>query len=538
LLLLLMVYPGVAAEAGAETGGDVLRGPLVVSDRWPEATDLLTWTRDVMRIEGLENASETARAKVFFEWLRLFNRMAVGGMIQASEGPYGKESPVSDAHKNLFVYGWGFCDTHSRIAEAAWQMYTGDPKSAERVITMHADGGYHTMYRLRLDGHWGAFDARYGYYLIDHDAPDARILDWPEVGVDENILKNKHYKNRSRPFFEFPSLEWERALWIKKCWYDDETSWIAAGRPVECVFADPMYQPGTVYHDMAFRLPAGTVIERFWDNSAKMFYVPAIVKAHREKPFRPSGRFYRVTDTMFDGNWPKHDPNYKKAEPYLERVPTDEGYAEDVAGGRTIGQAWGRIIYEPAADGLDLRAKPLDFYSPYVLVEGRLEGELTGAAEDAAIELRTLEAKPRNESQPDVWSEWQAVHRGPGRFIVPLGRTRFNGVEVSLHGKYRFQLRLRGGSGAVLKRLKLTAWFENGIMSIPRIFAGENTVRFKVADASLVRGPITVRYRYQTASGEQEAKQVLHRADFTGNEAVYQLNAPGLVRCNSLAISY
>ncbi|MBX5497214.1 MAG: hypothetical protein IRZ15_17900, partial [Bryobacteraceae bacterium] len=85
-------------------------GPLVISERWPRATDLRSWVADVMRIEGLENATETAKGKAFFEWLRLYCRMAVGGMIQAYEGEYGREQYVLDAHKNLFVYGWGYCD--------------------------------------------------------------------------------------------------------------------------------------------------------------------------------------------------------------------------------------------------------------------------------------------------------------------------------------------------------------------------------------------------------------------------------------------
>ena len=375
----------------------IISGPLIVSERWPQSTDLESWTRDVMRIEGLEDASETAQAKAFFRWLRLFNRMATGGMIQAYEGPYGKEQSVLDAHKSLFVYGWGFCDTTSRVAEAAWRLYTGDPGSAKRVITQHDDGGYHTMYRLRLDGNWGAFDGRYGYYLIDRDAPDARVLDWGEIGKDSNISANKSYRNRSQPFFEFFGSEWERAFKINECFYESEQAWVDAGQPVECVFSDPKYGEGTRFHDMAFRLPKGTTIERFWDNSARKFYVPAGEHALKEEAFLPAGRVYRVSETSLDGNWPKHDPNFKKAEPYLTRTPLDEGYNSQVKGERTIGQAWGRLTYAPnlgdaetlaaltaesnlehASSAPFLRARPgtgsgqsvFDFYSPYILVDG------------------------------------------------------------------------------------------------------------------------------------------------------------------------
>ncbi len=319
-----------ASLVGGEPDG--IRGPLVVSERWPQATDLKSWTRDVMRLEGVERGSETEQGKAFFRWLRLFNRMATGGMIQAYEGEPGKEKYVLDAHKTLFVYGWGYCDTTSRIAEAAWVEYKNDRDAAERVCVLHSNGGYHTMYRLRLDGQWGAFDPRYGYYVVDRDAPDARVLDWRDVGVDAKMLANRKYKHRSAPYFEFLGLEWERALLLEPVYFATEADWVAADKPIESVFGNRMYKRGTVYHDMDFQMPRGTTIERFWDNSARKFYVPQGKHTEREEAFLPSGRFYRVTESMIEGNWPKHDPNYAKARPYLSKVPVDQGYNKDVAG--------------------------------------------------------------------------------------------------------------------------------------------------------------------------------------------------------------
>jgi hypothetical protein len=326
---------------------------------------------------------------------------------------------------------------------------------------------------------------------------------------------------------------------------------------------------------MDFRLAPGIKIERFWDNSARKFYVPAGEHTKKEEAFRPAGRFYRVTETMNDGNWPKHDPNYQKAKPYLSTVPRDEGYNEKVAGGRTIGQAWGRFTYQPdlsdarfleiltadsdlahAAEAPYLRladtqtsgSATFDFYSPYILVDGTLRGELAG---NAAIEIRALRAKAASRAEPpDVWSPWQTLSQGPGRFAVALGRERFNGRDVSLHGVYRFQVRVKtaslGGSApkgsrgaaAGLSALQLEAYFENGVMSIPQIFEGRNTIRFKLNGSSKVSGPIEVTYRYQTPVGEREHRKVLRQADLQGNEAAYVLDAPDLIRCNSLTVAY
>jgi len=507
LLLVLFAARLALAQPGA------ISGPLVVSDRWPECTTLEGWTHDVIRLEGLQQATETAQAKAFFHWLRLFSRMATGGMIQAWEGEDGQEKYVTDAHKNLFVYGWGYCDTTSRIAEAAWTEFKHDPQAAERVVLQHEDGGYHTLYRLRLDGHYGAFDPRYGYYLIESDSPEARILDWPEI--HGNLLKNQTYRNRSAPFFEYFGVEWQRAQLIRPAYYATEEAWIAAGKPKETVFGNRQYKPGTRFHDMDFQLLPGMTIERHWDNDARKFYVPSGLHTRKEEAFLPSGRFYRVTETMLDGNWVRYDPNYQKAKPYLASVPRNEGYNQDVSGGRTIGQAWGRIVYQPdaqaAASGL------IDVYSPYILVDGGLQ---THGVLARPLEIRTLRAKAASEAEPDHWSAWEPVGTG--------GLSQVKGV-------YRFQIR---GPAAGLTALKLVLYFENGIMSIPQIFAGRNTIHFKVHDAASLKRPVRVTYRYQTSVGERAHTQDLTSKDFHGNIATYEIDAPGRVRCNSLTIAY
>lgn len=561
--LLLLAVVGVCLASGPSAPS----GALVSNSRWPRATTLKTWADDVMRIEGLENASETAQGKAFFTWLRLYCRMAVGGMIQAYEGEYGKEQFVLDAHKNLFVYGWGYCDTCSRIADAAWSELKNDPKAAERVIVQHKEGGYHTMYRLRMDGGYGAFDPRYGYYLIEHDAPDARILDWPEVGVDENIRKNRGFRHRSKPFFEIAGKEWDRAFEVEPAYFPNETAWVQAGRPAEHTFGDSHYKMGTAFHDMSFQLPRGVTITRYWDNSARKVYHPVSERANRELPFLPSGRFYRVTEDSHGGNWPRTDPNYPRAKPYLQRVPVGEGYDADLEGSLTIGQAWGEIVYQPnladgsladvllpdgtlvqhptapylrPADPKEGGSATLEFYSPYVLVDGELEAALAGGA--ATVEIRTMLPKPASANQPGAWSPWQTLASG-GSVSAQLGRPRFNGKDVSIHGVYRFQLRItvkgsQAGEAAGLSRLRMKLYFETGIMSLPQIFEGDNAMQLALKDASQLRGPVTVTYRYQTAQGERTHRQSLKPSDFRDNAASYPLAAPGLTRCNSVTVAY
>ena len=186
----------------------------------------------------------------------------------------------------------------------------------------------------------------------------------------------------------------------------------------------------------------------------------------------------------------------------------------------------------------------VDFNSPYVLVDGLLSGRwLASDADQPKVEIRTLQANPSNRAEPDVWSQWQTLSNSPS-FHISLGRDRFNGNDVSIHGVYRFQIRLSIGSnihrgGEVgLQSLRLEACFENGIMSIPRIIDGVNVIHFKVTDSSKIRGPIRVAYRYQTQAREEVNEQILQPTDFRNNCATYTFEAPGLIRCNSLQIAY
>jgi hypothetical protein len=549
-------------------------GPLVVSSTWPECTSLTTWTRDVLRLDGVERESETRQGISVYTWLRLFNRVSIGGMQHAWEGPPGEETYLLDPHKHLFVYGWGICDTHSRIFESLWREWTGDPASAYRVVyKMGSTGGYHTVSRVRLDGNYGAFDARFGFYLLDRDSPDARVLDWQEVGDDRNIERNEKYSNRCRPFFEYAVTERPYTVGLEEVYFENAAQWTAAGEKASQPYAAPRHSMGTAFHDMNWRIPRGTKIERFWNNDFKKYYVTLSMKPYEQQsPILPSGRFYRVTETMFEENWPKFDPNYKRAEPYLETVPVDEGYPEEMAGGKTIGQAWGTFSYcaDLAGDGyLDALASEsgmvhaesgpylmpaqvrtpgeavFDFYCPFILVDGEFTGELAAGSwsDRVSLEIRTLYPKTEHRDQPDHWSEWRKLAAGKGVFKVSLGREAYSVKEVSVHGKYRFQLRVKSyaaknTSKVGLKALAFNCHFENGIMSIPRIVAGDNTITFKVGDSQAVKAPLKVTYNYQAASGPSSHTKIIKPADFSGNQARYLLSSPGLVRCNSLLIEY
>ena len=163
--------------------------------------------------------------------------------------------------------------------------------------------------------------------------------------------------------------------------------------------------------------------------------------------------------------------------------------------------------------------------SPYVLVDGTLSAVLAG--EGAEIAIRTLAPKPRNAAEPDQWSEWQTLLTGSGAKQAELGRPRFNGRDVSIHGTYRFQVRVRVPQSAAqvaagLSALSMKLYFENGIMSIPPLFAGQE--QSAVSRSGRI-GADGARHGRSTAmrrrAGEKILRQVLRRADFRNGEAEY-----------------
>jgi len=562
LLTLLLTVTGLARAE--------VRGPLVVSDRWPETSDGMVWMNDVFRLDGVTNGTQRDKAVSFFNWIRLFNRLCegVGGMAHAYEGAWGREQFVFDINKHLFVYGWGYCSTHSMVAEGLWQEYNRDSLAADRVIVMHDNGGYHTMYRLRMDGRFGAFDARYCYYLLERDAPDSPILDWEAVGKDENVLANLRYKNRCRPFIEYPQHEFERVLWLKnKPLFQSEDAWRAAGAEPEVVFRDRQYRLGTPRHDMNFSLPRGTTVERWWDNRMKKWYVP---KENKDM-FLAEGRFYRVGASMTGADGEKNDPNLKYMQPYFTRVPEGLGYPSYLEGDLSLGQAWGKISYDPQLGRGDLDEvrksgeglaafssapyiRPaadggsgewiLEFYSPYILVDGYVAGTLdAGAGDKVELALQSEAARPRGPSQEAEWLPWKTLADKPGKFLVTLDRADAAEGASTFHGAYRYRLRLKlSAAGAAsqvgLSGLRIVTFFETGMMSIPQLFDGDNRVRFKVADAGQIKGDIQVTYLWNGKEGQKSERKLLTpEMFFRDNQALYHIETPGLVRCDGLIIS-
>jgi hypothetical protein len=199
----------------------------------------------------------------------------------------------------------------------------------------------------------------------------------------------------------------------------------------------------------------------------------------------------------------------------------------------------------PAAT--DIQGKwVLEFVSPYILVDGFIRGELLGTDSDTTeVAFRSQIPKRFDLSESDQWNPWKILASKPGPFRVGLDRADSAEGSSSFHGTYRYQVRFRFQASSSTSQVGLADFgivyfFENGIMSIPQIFAGRNIVRFKVRDASAVQSDIFVNYQWEDRAGKKTSnmKRLYPELFFKGNEAVYTIDAPQLWRCNSLVISY
>lgn len=537
-----------------------ISGPMVVSDAWPQATDLASWARDVLRIEGKTDAPDRDKALALYYWTRLFVMSPSAG-TEPYEGPFGQEGRlVEDVHKVMFVHGCGDCDYQARALEAVWALYKGDDRAARRVNWMPRP---HTMAELKWDGAWHAFDVMNGIFFLDADSPTANVLSIAqEIDADDLLKANEHFEHRCRPFFERVRSweqpgEWRMHLEFTG-FYETGEAWVRAGSPDGAVFATHSMPSTLPLSDMNWYLPRGARIERRWAPGPD-FYAPQAQAAS----FGALGRHFRQalewppSDSHWNGNEDLY--NFPKVEPYL-RLCTDpddiwfygqhtlyltsagtyeyeadlwsDAYLDAVEGEPGLVRATAPPFLRPGAAG-EPRSITFRIRSPYIMGDATLAATVAAGPGDAARFLLST----------DAGETWDEVASGEGRIEVNLGKARFDGVRQSVSGKYEYLVRFeceaaRDPATVGLSRMRLTTRIDGSLNALPRLAAGANTVRFKVSDARAVEAPIRVEYRWGAGTAPGVHTKDLRPEDFGGNEVAWRVEAPDLTRCESYAFSY
>ena len=539
-----------------------ISGPMLVSDNWPQCTDVKTWADDVLRIEGKTAATDREKALTLYQWTRLFVMGPKNG-TEPYEGPYNNEVRlVKDTTRVMFVYGYGDCDYQARALEAAWCVYKNDNTVGRRTTLISA---VHTMCELKWNATWHAFDSLNGIYFIDSDSPTANVLSFAQIAAanDQLLKDNELYVNRCRPFFErvrswTGAGEWKMHLDITGG-YDNNAAWVAGGSDPNAVYATQSDPLTYTVSDMNWYLPRGITVDRLWDSGTN-FYVPQAQAAS----FGAQGRHYRQatewgTDTT---HWYATEDiyNFPKCEPYL-KIITDpnpvesffynqhtllfstgtltynadlwsSAYLDAVQGTPTLVQAATPPYLRPSAVSTTQNVT-FRIRCPFTLADATLSAKVICGTSDTAVFKLSA----------DNGVTWDTVASGGGTISANIGKSRFNGTQQSVTGKYDFLVRFECDAATRvatvgLCSLKIDCIFDSSIRSLPRIIAGTNTMRVKVADSAAVAAPINVVYRWKAGAADQSNTHKVLAADFAANVATYTFDAPGFTRCSSYTMTY
>lgn len=545
----------------ASAGRAEIVGPMVVSDRWPQAGDLATWAADVLRIEGKTDASERDKALALYYWTRLFVMSPKAG-TEPYEGPFGAEARlVEDVTKVMFVHGCGDCDYQARALEAVWCLYQGDDLAGRRVNLMPHP---HTMTELRWDGAWHAFDPMNGVFFLASDSPTANVLSFAEEVHSEPLLRaNEHFEHRARPFFERVRPwegsvnEWSMHLALE-AFFESGQAWLAAGSPPATVFATHSLPSTLPMSDLDWFVPRGTRVERRW-SADETFFAPAAQASY----FGPQGRHYRAA-SEWDGSvshWNAEEDryNFPKVEPYLtpcsdagdlyfhgqhtlylvgsgtqvyEADLWSEAYLDAVEGEPGLVRSASPPYLRPDRAG-EPRAITFEVRVPYVIADAEVEAAVARGPRDSARLLLST----------DGGLSWDELSAGTGAVSVNLGRERFDGRHQSVCGKYGFLLRFEceaasDPASVGLGRLRLSTHIDGSLNALPRLEEGANTVRFKVREASAVVAPVEVEYRWMAGESERRDSRTLLPEELRAGEASYGVDAAGLTKLLSYGFAY
>jgi HEAT repeat protein len=140
-------------------------GVTVVSDRWPDGSDLRRFGLDAARLSGAKTDHD--RAIAVWRWVRRWKLHTDGNPpTESFRNPVqsAKRGYIDDPLKVLNVYGTHWCDGLSRVVEAVWRAMG---YRAEKLVL-----GSHTLAHCRyrdVDGvyRWHLFDVNYGAYIPD-----------------------------------------------------------------------------------------------------------------------------------------------------------------------------------------------------------------------------------------------------------------------------------------------------------------------------------------------------------------------------------
>ncbi len=191
------------------------QGVTVVSDRWPDGSDLRQFGLDAARLSGAK--TDHQRAIAVWRWIRRWKLHTDGNPptenlrnpIQSSKKGY-----IDDPLKVLNVYGTHWCDGLSRVMEAVWRAVG---YRAEKL----ALGGHtlaHCHYRdVDRVNRWHLFDVNFGAYVPDRTRARVLSADGLVTGYCKDYTQWEHSQHLDMPTHRM-ELSFRRGEKLERIW--------------------------------------------------------------------------------------------------------------------------------------------------------------------------------------------------------------------------------------------------------------------------------------------------------------------------------
>ncbi len=479
-------------------GSPVVENPRVTCDRWPSQYDAKSWIEDVWRIEKAATGEQKTLA--LYKWVRLQQHWGE----QCHDGTAGKTLVECDAIKKLNIYPYGECSDFGVTAAALG--HAGGLNTQEAHVPGHtqleafykdADGKERWH---RLDPFWG---------VVIYDKTGSHIASWEEIQADP-----------------LSALEPSKTV---QPWGDKVTD---RKRFAEKAACQPERRVRPSRYTMDKPLFAGETYILSWERLGGIAFYNA----------NPAARDKMTSWGLQRYQYAKGDPEklafgHEVLRPFIEKV--DDQLQVHEAHGTLffkplVNARFADSVYRPAvnvvvgANGRSLRpgkaGVPAELVylvqTPYVIANGAIAGNFRTGADDS---IRVCVAKAQWREQDYTFDqvvpaspEWKVVwqSKGEGQQVM-----RLREADLQLRGEYKFLVKVEmtaatDTSTVDMDVLGFVVRFQEGIMALPRLMPGKNTIH--VTAAKIKPGyDLSVTCIWDDAKGkEHEVNQIVPTLPF------------------------
>lgn len=504
---ILAICAATAPAQAPRRCGPILDNPRVTCDRWPSNYDARSWSRDVWRLENAQTPEDKTLA--LYKWVRLQQHWG----DPCFDGTRGKSLRESDAIKmiNIFPYG----ESTEAATAAAALGYAGGLKAMEARLPEHTQ--LDVFYKDN-DGQerWHRLDPLWG--IVVYDKSGSHIATWQEIRSDPNLATAP-----VKTVLPFADKQTDREGFAKSASFDPERK----VRPSVYTMDKPLY--------------AGVSYLLGWDRMDGLAFRNNNPDSREAMTTWGAPRFHYAQGD-FDNLSYSHELLLPSAGQMADEIQVRQAHGALLFAPLLNGR-FADSLYQPAVniatggEGRTLRpakaGKPAELVylvqTPYVIVDSKMAGDfLLGEGGQAKVSISLADWRQRDSTLEQVVPEkpvWKTVwESGAGPGARNMRRVE---SDLSLRGEYKFLVKVqmlaaRNVASVEMSRLAFTVRFQEGVMALPRLLPGENTIR-------MVGGAVPAGYQILATYTWDDTEGQMHTASHSATQlpATFKIKAVG-----------